>query len=78
MFGKRLREMRMFHHYTQQQLADLLNIALRSYQKYEQGEREPSYNTLIRLADILDVSIDYLLGRDDFLKSLGVSFDESQ
>lgn len=73
MFGKRLREMRMFHHYTQQQLADLLNIALRSYQKYEQGEREPSYNTLIRVADILDVSIDYLLGRDDFIESHRIS-----
>lgn len=69
MFGKRLREMRMLRHFTQQQLADLLNIALRSYQKYEQGEREPSYNTLIRVADILDVSVDYLLGRDDFIES---------
>ena len=69
MFGKRLREVRMLRHFTQQQLADLLNIALRSYQKYEQGEREPSYNTLIRVADILDVSVDYLLGRDDFIES---------
>lgn len=77
MFGKRLREMRMFRHYTQQQLADILNIALRSYQKYEQGEREPSFSMLIYIADVLDVSIDYLMGRDDFLHTHGISFEEN-
>ncbi len=77
MFGKRLRKMRMLRHYTQQQLADILNIALRSYQKYEQGEREPSFTMLIYIADILDVSIDYLMGRDDFLHAHGISFEEN-
>lgn len=77
MFGQRLREMRMLRHYTQQQLADTLNIALRSYQKYEQGEREPSFAMLIYIANILDVSIDYLMGRDDFLRAHGISFEEN-
>lgn len=76
MFGKRLREMRIKRNYTQQQMADSVDVLLRSYQKYEQSEREPSYTTLILLADKLDVSIDYLLGRDAFLKSHGVFFDE--
>lgn len=78
MFGKRLREMRMLRKFTQQNMADLLNVALRSYQKYEQGERSPSYDLLIQIADILDVSIDYLLGRDEWMKSHGVFFDEHQ
>lgn len=77
MFGKRLREMRMLRHYTQQQLADILNIALRSYQKYEQGEREPSFSMLIHIADILDVSIDHLMGRDDFLRNHEIRFEET-
>ena len=77
MFNKRLRKMRMKHHYTQQQMADFLNLTLNAYQKYEQGERFPAASCLIRIADILDASTDYLLGRDEWLKSHGVSFDES-
>lgn len=77
MFNKRLREMRMKRHFTQQRLADLLEIALRSYQCYETGTRTPNYELLVRIADTLDVSIDYLLGRDDWLKSHGVHVDES-
>ncbi len=78
MFNKRLREMRMKNRFTQQNMADKLNIALRSYQCYETGTRSPSFDLLICIADILNVSTDYLLGRDEFLKSLGVSVDEYQ
>lgn len=76
MFSKRLREMRMYRKYTQQNMADMLSISLNAYQKYEQAERSPSYDLLVQIGDILDVSIDYLLGRDAFLKARGVSFDE--
>lgn len=76
MFNKRLRAMRMKRGFTQQRLADILDIALRSYQCYETGSRTPNYDLLILIADTLDVSLDYLLGRDDFMKAHGVSFDE--
>ncbi len=76
MFNIRLREMRMKRGFTQQHLSDLLGIAIRSYQCYETGTRTPNYELLTRIADILDVSIDYLFGRDDFLKAHGVSVDE--
>lgn len=76
MFNKRLREMRMKRNFTQQKLADSLNIALRTYQCYETGTRTPCYDLLILIADTLDVSLDYLLGRDSFLETHGVSFDE--
>lgn len=65
MFNKRLREMRMNRKHTQQELADSLHMALRSYQHYEQGTREPSFDMLLRIADTLDVSLDYLFGRSD-------------
>lgn len=71
MFGKRLKELRIKQGLTQQKTADLLNVALRSYQKYEQGERCPSYEMLIQIADLFDISLDYLLGRDDFIASRG-------
>lgn len=65
MFNKRLREIRMKCNFTQQKLADSADIALRTYQNYEQGIREPSFYTLFKLAETLDVSLDYLFGRCD-------------
>lgn len=73
MFNTRLRSMRMVRHFTQQRLADSLGVALRTYQCYEQGTREPSLSLLVRIADILEVPTDYLLCRD---LSLLKSFDE--
>ena len=60
---------------TQQKLADAVGLALRSYQCYEQGTREPPLGMLVKLADVLEVPTDYLLGRD---LSLLKSFDEFQ
>ena len=62
-FGKRLREARIQQNKTQQEMADLIGVALQSYQRYEQGDREPSLSMLITLADVLEVSTDELLGR---------------
>ena len=75
MFNKRLREMRIKRNFTQQRLADELNVALRSYQCYETGTRRPSYELLVEISNILQVPTDWLLGRDDYLKPLGVSVD---
>lgn len=78
MFHVRLRELRMKNKYTQQKMADMLTLTLNAYQKYEQAERMPPADTLVKIADIFNVPTDYLLGRDAYLKSLGVSFDEFQ
>lgn len=78
MLSKRLRSSRMKCGFTQQYMADKLNLSLNAYQKYEQAERSPSLDCLVNIADILQVPTDYLLGRDSFLKSLGVSVDEYQ
>lgn len=76
MFNKRLRSSRMKNGYTQQNMADILGISLNAYQKYEQAERAPSLECLVKIADIFNVPTDYLLCRDVFLQSLGVSVDE--
>lgn len=75
MFNERLRQMRMTRSLTQQKFADKLGVALRSYQCYETGTRRPSYELLVQIADILNVSTDFLLCRDDFLKSYEGSSD---
>lgn len=75
MFKDRLRSARIFRGYTLQKTADSLDLALRTYQKYEGGDREPNLSLLTKIADLFDVPTDFLLGRDDYLKSLGVSVD---
>lgn len=62
-FSTKLKETRISNSITQKQLADFLSISERSYQNYEYGNREPNFDITIKLADYLNVSIDYLLGR---------------
>ena len=50
---------------TQIQLAKILGVKSQTISNYEAGEREPSYEVLIKLADHFNVSTDYLLGRID-------------
>lgn len=77
MFNTRLNQTRKSKGITAQQMADLLYINIRSYRAYESANRMPNLEMLVRIADILDVSIDYLLGRDDFLHAHGISFEEN-
>ena len=65
-FQNRLIEQRRIYGYTQRQVAEMLKIAQPSYIRYENGTAEPTQETLVKIADIFDVSIDYLLGRKDF------------
>lgn len=78
MFNDRLRATRISKGYTLQKTADALDIPLRTYQNYEAGIREPHLALLVSIADFLNVPVDFLLSRDDYLKSLGVSVDEYQ
>ena len=58
---KLIREQRAM---TQKECAEKLKITLRAWQTYEQGVSEPRHELLIKIADMLNVSIDYLLGRN--------------
>ncbi len=78
MFPQRLNETRKSSGYTAQQMADLLSISLRSYRMYESGDRSPSLDMLVHIADILDVSTDFLLCRDSFLESRAIPSDGPQ
>lgn len=63
MFGKRLRMLRNEKGLTMQQMAEMLGITIGSWAKYERNEAEPSFDKLIKIADIFNVSVDFLLGR---------------
>ncbi len=75
LLSSRLRMLRLHHKYTQQNMADFLHLTLNGYQKYEQGESTPPLETLVKIADIFNVSTDFLLGRDAYLQSIGITFD---
>ncbi len=65
MFGKRLNAVRKQKGFTAQQMADMLHITIRTYRNYESDTTSPSLGTLVQLADILGVTTDYLLCRDE-------------
>lgn len=48
---------------TQKDIALILGIDRSTYAKYETGDSEPNFDTICRLADFFDVSVEYLMGR---------------
>lgn len=64
-FPTRLSEVRKLKKLSTKDMASILNISIRTYQRYEQGTREPKYDTLLIISNYLDVSLDYLFGRTD-------------
>lgn len=71
-FGEKVKKLRHEKDLTQQQLAELLGVAVSAISSYESGNRYPSYEVLISLARIFHVSTDYLLGLEK-LKTVDVS-----
>ncbi len=61
----RLKQLRKEHGISQLKLAMDLSTNQNTISRYETGEREADYKTLIKIADYFDVSIDYLLERTD-------------
>ena len=65
MFHTNLRRMREDAGYSQKEFADMLSIRVTTYRNYENTLREPSYDILIKIAEILGTSTDVLLGVND-------------
>lgn len=65
LFSQRLCELRKQHGISQAALAQELGIALRAYQYYERGQRDPQLSVAISIADFYGVSLDYLAGRSE-------------
>lgn len=63
--GDRIRELREGRHMTQQQLADLANVAKPTVCMWEKGTRMPSRISLEMLCDIFNVQMDYISCRED-------------
>ena len=64
-FGERLRELRKSKGMTVEALAALVGEKRRAFTYWESGKTEPSFLQLEFLADFFDVSVDYMLGREE-------------
>ena len=62
--ANRLKELRRLSNLTQRQTSLKLGVTERSYQRFESGENKPSLSNLIELANIFNVSLDFLVGRE--------------
>ena len=60
-----IKEIRVRKNLTQLQVANALGVSSVVYSRYETGNRQPSVDALIRLADLFGVTVDYLLGRQE-------------
>lgn len=63
-FTERLKELRKNKGLKQQEIAELLGVKRNTYSDWENGKTEPSFENLIKLADLLEVTLDWLFGRE--------------
>ncbi len=69
LLGKRLKELRKSVGMTQSNLGSLVNVTKVSICCYEKGTRTPTLETLIDLANVFGVDVNYLLGNDQYIIS---------
>lgn len=70
MLGDRIRSLREKNNLTQEQMAKKIGISRGTYAHYEINKRRPDYETLIKIADLFNVSTDYLLKGEEHYKEL--------
>ncbi len=65
---QRIKDLREDNDFTQTEIAKILHCSQRAYSYYESGGHDIPTETLIKLADYYDVSVDYILGRTNIKK----------
>lgn len=64
-FAERLKLLRQSRNMTQARLAQLLEVDPRAYSRWEKGSNIPHLDTLVKIADVLQVTLDELVGRKE-------------
>ena len=65
-FAERLRELRTTKNLSRKQLAEMLDVSVRTISYWEEGARECGFDMLIKLAQMLDSTVDYLIGATEY------------
>lgn len=73
-----LKQLRQDKGVLQKDVAFYLGIDRTTYVKYERGDSEPNHDMLSRLADYFNVSVDYLLGRENYRISPDKQLSENE
>lgn len=69
-FPDRLRRMRERNRLKRCVLSELCGLNPNAIKRYETGRSKPTLDALVSIADYFEVSVDYLIGRSDYPKSL--------
>ena len=64
LFSVRLKELRLKKRLTQTELGEKVGVKQSTFTNWENGKREPSFENIVKLADLLEVSLDSLFGRE--------------
>jgi len=75
MFSERLKRTRKANNLKQKDVAQSLSLDRSTYAGYETGKNKPSFEKLMELANLFNVSIDYLLGRTDNPLLLKITYE---
>ncbi|MCT6925858.1 helix-turn-helix transcriptional regulator [Metasolibacillus sp.] len=80
MIGHKLKKLRGKR--TQEEIAHAIGISRASYSHFENGHREPDNEILLKIADLYEVSVDYLLGREDnrglYVKERNLAYNDEE
>lgn len=71
-FSERLKALREARGLTQTRLAEMIDVQPRAYNRWERGHISPQLETLLKLADVLQVSLDELVGRVNASKDVKI------
>lgn len=69
---KNLRKLREEKGVTQKQLADIISVSQQSINKYENHNIEPDIDTLIKMADYFETSVDYIVGHSKIRRKIEI------
>ena len=61
LLGQKIRDLITLHHFSQADLAELIDVSTNYIGQIERGDRKPSIETLVSLCNVLDTSMDYIL-----------------
>lgn len=78
MFGVRLKELRAKQHWTIEEVAEKIGVGRSTYAGYETEDRKPPIQNLIKLSELFDVSVDYILGLTDEPDVKHLEYDASK
>lgn len=78
MLSERIKEIRMAKKLSQVELSEILGVTKQSVSNWENDNIQPSVEMLVKIAEAFNVSVDYLLGREDrrYLEVTGLSESE--